>query len=255
MLIYLIISQSFPKPIGFVNDYARVLNEIQKRDLENQLIQLEKSTTIELAVAIFDSIGYPIEEYANLLFEKWKIGKKGKDNGILIILSIKEKLVRIEVGYGLEEVITDGIAGEIIRKSMVPYFREGNFYLGLKSAIEEISKRVQGNATENISQEERPANTFYGSIIMFFVSMFLRYIGIFLAIFFLIAFLLSKSLSLLFLFLGSLIGAILGIIFIRNTFVLVRSDGYSFKGGFGSSGGFGGFGGGLSGGGGATGRW
>ncbi|MCS7245213.1 MAG: TPM domain-containing protein [candidate division WOR-3 bacterium] len=257
MLLYFIISQAFPKPIGFVNDYANILNENQKSELENQLVKLEKNTTIELAVAIFDSIGYPIEEYANLLFEKWGIGKKEKDNGILIVLSIKEKSVRIEVGYGLEEIITDGIAGEIIRKSMIPYFKEGNFYLGLKSGIEEISKKVQSNGIESANKEEKPINIFYGLIIMFFVSMFLGYIGIILAIFFFIAFLLSKSLHILLLSLGSFIGAIFGIIFFKNTLVLgrVRSSRYSFGGGFGSSGGFGGFGGGLSGGGGATGKW
>ena len=144
MFLFFILSQTFPEPTGFLNDYAHILNQRQKEDLENHLREIENKTSVEIAIAIFDSIGYPIEEYANLLFEKWGIGKKGKDNGILILVSIKERLIRIEVGYGLEEVITDGIAGEIIRNNIVPYFREGDYYLGLKSAINEIEKRILG---------------------------------------------------------------------------------------------------------------
>ncbi|MEO0196311.1 MAG: TPM domain-containing protein [candidate division WOR-3 bacterium] len=107
MFLFFILSQTFPEPTGFLNDYAHILNQRQKEDLENHLREIENKTSVEIAIAIFDSIGYPIEEYANLLFEKWGIGKKGKDNGILILVSIKERLIRIEVGYGLEEVITD----------------------------------------------------------------------------------------------------------------------------------------------------
>ena len=121
MILFLILSQTFPKPYGFANDYANVLNSSQRNELEEYLRNIEEKSSVEIAVAIFDSIGYPIEEYANLLFEKWGIGKKGKDNGILILVSIKERLIRIEVGYGLEGIITDGIAGanEVERKAVI----------------------------------------------------------------------------------------------------------------------------------------
>ncbi len=78
-ILFLILSQEFPEPIGFLNDYANVLNRRQVEDLENQLKEIENKTSVEIAIAIFDSIGYSIEEYANLLFERWGIGKKGKD--------------------------------------------------------------------------------------------------------------------------------------------------------------------------------
>ncbi|MEO0203137.1 MAG: TPM domain-containing protein [candidate division WOR-3 bacterium] len=166
-ILFLILSQEFPEPIGFLNDYANVLNRRQVEDLENQLKEIENKTSVEIAIAIFDSIGYSIEEYANLLFERWGIGKKGKDNGILILISMKERRVRIEVGYGLEEVITDGIAGDIIRNKIAPYFREGNYYLGLKSALNEIENRI----SEGSNTEEREGNFLdLFSILVFFIA-------------------------------------------------------------------------------------
>ncbi len=249
MILLIIFSQTFPKPYGFVNDYAKILNSNQINELEEYLRNIEKATSIEIAIAIFDSIGYPIEEYANLLFEKWGIGKKNKDNGILILVSIKEKLIRIEVGYGLEEIITDGIAGEIIRNNMVPYFRNGNYYLGLKSAILEIEKRISNYEQSNKNDNKQRENG-YPFIIGLFVGVFLSYIGLILGIIFLFLYFIFKSSFIFLLSIGFIVGSLIS---------LFRSGRglYIPNGNFGtfSSGGFGGFGGGLSGGGGATGRW
>ncbi len=258
MFLFLIISQTFPEPYGFVNDYANVLNNRQREDLENQLRKIENVTSVEIAIAMFDSIGYPIEDYANLLFEKWGIGKKNKDNGILIIVSMKERLIRIEVGYGLESIITDGIAGEIIRKRIIPYFREGNYYLGLKSAINGIQERLSGEYKEDKEDKEDNENErIYDRLLSLLlligltVGSALGYFSIFISIILFIIFLISKSLIFLMLSIGFFIGGLL----LRSGF---GGGGY-FPSGFGdvfsSRGGFGGFGGGLSGGGGATGRW
>lgn len=256
MIFLFILSQVFPKPYGFVNDYAKILNVNQLNDLEEYLRDIEKRTSVEIAIAIFDSIGYPIEEYANLLFEKWGIGKKGKDNGILILVSIKERLIRIEVGYGLEAVITDGIAGEIIRKNIAPYFREGNYYLGLKSAILEIEKRI---SNEEQSKEGDINKNKDGLGFLFFIGLIvgvlLSYIAIFLGSILLIIAIVYDVNFIFLLSIGLILG---GIIYL---FLFRRGGGYYYHledggfGGFPSSGGFGGFGGGLSGGGGATGRW
>ncbi len=246
MLLFLIISQAFPRPYGFVNDYANVLNNRQREDLENQLREIENSTSVEIAVALFDSIGYPIEDYANLLFEKWGIGKKGKDNGILIIVSMKERIVRIEVGYGLESIITDGIAGEIIRKRIVPYFKEEDYYLGLKSAINEIQQRISSEYKED-NENKRGNNSFLFFLIGLIIGSSLGYFSIFISIILFIIFIISKSLIFLLLSIGLFIGGL----FLRGGF---GGGGY-LPSGFSSRGGFGGFGGGLSGGGGATGRW
>ncbi|MEO0151406.1 MAG: TPM domain-containing protein [candidate division WOR-3 bacterium] len=246
-ILFFILSQTFPEPTGFLNDYAHILNQRQKEDLENHLREIENKTSVEIAIAIFDSIGYPIEEYANLLFEKWGIGKKGKDNGILILVSIKERLIRIEVGYGLEEVITDGIAGEIIRNNIVPYFREGDYYLGLKSAINEIEKRIlKEDNKDNVKERGKGFLEFL--ILGLVIGSFLGYFSILLSIVFFILFLFTKFLVFLFISIGLFIGGL-----------LLRVGGYYngpvIFGPIEKPGGFGGFGGGLSGGGGATGRW
>ena len=250
MILLIIFSQTFPKPYGFVNDYAKILNSNQRNELEEYLRNIEKATSVEIAIAIFDSIGYPIDEYANLLFEKWGIGKKGKDNGILILVSMKEKLIRIEVGYGLEEVITDGIAGEIIRNNIAPYFRNGNYYLGLKSAILEIEKRISNYEKSNKNDNKKKENG-YPFFIGLFVSLFLGYLGLILGIVLLFFYFIFKSDFIFLLSMGFILGSII---------ILFRTGGriYISNGDFGifsGRGGFGGFGGGLSGGGGATGRW
>jgi len=265
MILLFLISQNFPKPYGYVNDYAKILNNVQIQDLENQIKEIENKTSVEIAIAIFDSIGYPIEEYANLLFEKWGIGKKKEDNGLLIILSLKERVVRIEVGYGLESIITDGIAGEIIRKKMIPYFREGNFYLGLKNAINEIQNIIEQNyeVPKNSYKKEKEDIWFFifGLFLGLFLGLSFGYFSIILSILSFILFIVSKSITILFISIGFFIGWLL---LVRKIIDIDRS--VSSGGGFGgfgggssdwgsSRGGFGGFGGGLSGGGGATGRW
>lgn len=87
-------------------------------------------------MAIFQSLdGDTIENFAVRLFEQWKIGKKGKDNGVLLLIAINERKLRIEVGYGLESTITDGKAGEIIREVITPEFKKNNYYEGILNKI------------------------------------------------------------------------------------------------------------------------
>jgi len=250
MIFLFILSQVFPKPHGFVNDYAKILNVNQLNDLEEYLRDIEKRTSVEIAIAIFDSIGYPIEEYANLLFEKWGIGKKGKDNGILILVSIKERLIRIEVGYGLEAIITDGIAGEIIRKNIAPYFREGNYYLGLKSAILEIEKRISNEEQSHNSDKNNKKETGMPFLIGLFVGIFLSYIGLIFGIIILFLYFIFKASFLLLISIGFIIGSLISLLKMGKGIYISNGSFGTF-----SSGGFGGFGGGLSGGGGATGKW
>ena len=83
-----------------------------------------------------------VEEYAVRLFEKAGIGQRGQDNGVLIVLAVAERRVRIEVGYGLEEFIPDGFAGEVIRRAMLPAFRESRFGEGLLDGTTRVIQRV-----------------------------------------------------------------------------------------------------------------
>lgn len=123
-----------------VNDFAGMLDPSSVADMERVISDFEKKTTIEIAVVTIPSFDpYPtLEEYASELFKAWKIGKAKENNGILLIASKKEKRIRIEVGYGLEEFIPDGLAGEIVRSQVRPHFREGQFGAGMKQGVDSI---------------------------------------------------------------------------------------------------------------------
>ncbi len=119
---------NFPDWTGYINDYAGLLDSGSKSELEALASKIEEETGSEIAVAIVDSLqGITEEEYAVQLFEKWGIGKEKEDNGILILICTEgepgNRPLRIEVGYGLEGVITDLEAGEIVNEVIVPNFR------------------------------------------------------------------------------------------------------------------------------------
>ncbi|MCK4463846.1 MAG: TPM domain-containing protein, partial [Candidatus Omnitrophica bacterium] len=104
-------AQDFPPPRGYVNDFADILSNEYETKLNAFASELENKTTSQIAIVTIDSIKpYEIEDYAVRLFEKWGIGKKGKDNGVLILLALSDRNLRIEVGYGLEGAIPDAIA-------------------------------------------------------------------------------------------------------------------------------------------------
>ena len=137
---------AFPRPSGHVNDFAGVLTGDDRAFLENFLRALERDTSAEVVVVTVASLdGLPIEEYAVRLFADWGIGDAAKDNGVLLLVARSERLVRIEVGYGLEGSLPDGLAGEIIRTAIVPEFQQGNLRRGIGRGIDRISRIVRGD--------------------------------------------------------------------------------------------------------------
>ncbi|MFH1613080.1 MAG: TPM domain-containing protein [bacterium] len=166
----------FPKPSGFVNDFAKVLNETSKNEIEVFLQQFEKDTTTEFVVVTVQSISpYESKEYAVKLFQEWKIGKKGKDNGLLMLLAIKEKRIEIEIGYGLEGIITDGLSGEILDKHVVPYFKQGQWEQGLLEGVKVFSGIIKENSgseiksNKNISKTKNSSNLLAPIIFFIFI--------------------------------------------------------------------------------------
>ena len=138
---------AFPRPSGHVNDFAQVLTDDDRAYLENFLRTLERDTTAEVVVVTVTSLdGMTIEEYANRLFADWGIGTKTKDNGVLLLVAPAERKVRIEVGYGLEGSLPDGLAGEIIRTAILPEFKQGNLRRGIGRGLDRISRVVRGDA-------------------------------------------------------------------------------------------------------------
>lgn len=125
-----------PKPTAaagiYVQDYAQVLSAEDKRRLLSIGQELDDKTTAQLAVVTVNTLdGQPIEDYALAILREWGIGSKEKNNGALIVVAVQDRRSRIEVGYGLEGLLTDGLTGRIQDQAMIPYFRKGNYAAGI----------------------------------------------------------------------------------------------------------------------------
>lgn len=125
-----------PKPTAaagiYVQDYAQVLSAEDKRKLLSIGQELDNKTTAQLAVVTVKTLnGQPIEDYALSILREWGIGSKEKNNGALIVVAVQDRRSRIEVGYGLEGLLTDGLTGRIQDQAMIPYFRKGNYAAGI----------------------------------------------------------------------------------------------------------------------------
>jgi uncharacterized protein len=243
-------AQSLPALTGPVNDFAHVIDADNARELDRRIRSLEGTTKDAIVVVTVDSYApyASIEEYAVKLFEHAGIGQRSQDNGALIVLAVRERRVRIEVGYGLEEFITDGFAGDTIRQAMLPEFRGGRYGAGLLAGTTRVIQRIAERRGVTLSDLPPPARSAgrddgrfpIGAIIfiVIIILMFLRRQGP-----------RSRGRGWGGPFMGGWMGGIGG--FGRGGF-----GGGSFGGGFGGGGGgFGGFGGGRSGGGGASGGW
>ena len=132
------------KPAGYVSDFARVLDAAGAQRLEAYCGNLERATGAQMAIVTIRSLeDDPIEDVANRLYREWGVGKKGKDEGILVLLAIREHRQRAEVGYGLEPIVPDGFAGGVLR-SIRPILRQGNYGGALLVAAEQIGSRIAG---------------------------------------------------------------------------------------------------------------
>lgn len=149
-------AQAYPRPVGFVNDFANLLSRDGKNQLEARLAKLEQDTSAQLAVVTIDTLdGAVMEDYAAGLFKDWGIGQKGKDNGVLFIMSVQDKKMKIEVGYGLEPIITDGRAGRILDEFVVPSFRDGDYEQGITDGVIALEGYIRdGNSPSAI--EDNP---------------------------------------------------------------------------------------------------
>jgi uncharacterized protein len=134
-----------PPLAGRVNDGANVLSPQMKGQIEAQLENYERSTGHQLAVLTVPSLeGDPIEDYTIRVVESWKLGKKGKDDGVLLFVAVNDHRIRIEVGYGLEGDLPDALTGRIIREIMAPAFRQNDLGFGISRAVSAISSATGG---------------------------------------------------------------------------------------------------------------
>jgi uncharacterized protein len=128
-----------------VHDDAHVLKQETVDQLEKELKIYEDSTSNQVAILIVQSLdGDVLEEYSLHVAEKWKLGKKDKDNGVLLLVAVDDHKMRIEVGQGLEGVLTDAQSNRIIRNEIAPEFRRGDYDAGVKAGINGIVKAIAG---------------------------------------------------------------------------------------------------------------
>ncbi|HLH01086.1 MAG TPA: TPM domain-containing protein [Bryobacteraceae bacterium] len=130
------------KPQGYVSDFGHVLDPTSRAQLEEYAGRVEQATGVQMALVTIDSLdGEPIEDVANSLYRKWGVGKRGKDEGILLLLAIKDHRDRIEVGYGLEPLLPDGFDGSVLRTAR-PLLRQGDYGQAMFAAAEQMGSRI-----------------------------------------------------------------------------------------------------------------
>jgi uncharacterized protein len=138
-------AQPAPQPNGFINDFAGVLSPEMKLKLESLALEVQEKTGAEVAVAIVRSLGgETVETYANELAGRWGVGGKD-DRGALLLLSIDDRKLRLEVGYGLEPIVPDGRAGQIL-DAMTPLLRQGDYDNAIALGVSETAQIVAADA-------------------------------------------------------------------------------------------------------------
>lgn len=231
---------SLPAPTGYVNDFAGVLSPSTVQSVDNLCAAVDRQAHAQIAVVTIKKIDgdQSIEEFATALEDKWKVGAKGTDRGVLMLLVMSPRRGRIEVGYGLEGILNDAKVGDIGR-SMAPAAQQGDYNRAVPLGVGQIARIIATDAGVTLTQpvrqyEQQPQpvpiqlnlwQVILGGGAILFVLFILARTG---------------NLGLIFFLLGSLMGG-------------GGRGGRGGGGGGGDGGGFGGFGGGSSGGGGASG--
>lgn len=267
--------QKIPPLKGLVTDITGTLSAEQRTKLESRLRQFEASKGSQVAVLIVPTTApESIEQYGIRVAEAWKLGRKTVDDGVILIVAKNDRAVRIEVGYGLEGVLTDLTSSRIIRETIVPAFQRGEFYAGIEAATTQIMRLINGESlpppARQSSDDAHPDLETIAPILLILsivVGRILRRAlgrmigaGVTAGVAGVITWFLS----------GAIAFAVLGALFVF-VFTLVGTGampmnsgsshrgpggGYGGGGGFGGGGGgFGGGGGGGFGGGGSSGRW
>jgi len=234
---------ALPPPTGYVSDFAGVLSPSTKYNLENLCTQVDRQVHAQIAVVTVKTLDgdQSIEEFATALEDKWKVGAKGTDRGVLLLVVMNPRKYRIEVGYGLEGILNDAKVGDIGR-SMVPALSQGDYNTAIPLGVQRIAQNIATDAgvTLNLAQPVHQYHRQQAPIQLNLMEIVLGGGVILLILFFLVK---TGNTGLIFFLLGNLMGGGFG-------------GGRGRRGGDGDGGGgFGGFGGGSSGGGGASGDY
>lgn len=177
------LSENPPRLNKYVTDETGTLTNSEVDFLGGKLKRFRDSTSTQIVVYMISTLdGEPIEQVANEIAAKNKIGRKGSDNGILLLIAKKDHKMRIEVGYGLEGVMTDALSSEIIRKEISPYFKNDKYYEGINNGIEAMIKVTKGEYHMPTVNREKSSDSsdsamipimIFGGIIFVFVIIIL----------------------------------------------------------------------------------
>ena len=145
-----------PSPPRLVNDLAQVMQPQEVAALEQKLVSYNDSTTSQIAVVTVPTLGgNDIADYAQKLYESWGIGSKNNNNGILVLVAIQEHQARIQTGYGLEGAVPDALAKRIITNTLVPAFRQNQYYAGLDRATDQLIALAKGEYKADPADAQR----------------------------------------------------------------------------------------------------
>jgi uncharacterized protein len=134
-----------PKPARLVNDFAHLLSGDEIRQLEQQLIAYDDSSSNQMAIITLPALGdYVIEDWALEIGRKWGVGRKAKNNGVLVIVSVEPRKINISPGYGLEGALPDLLCKRIITNEITPSFKQGQYFAGLSNGIKAIRSAAKG---------------------------------------------------------------------------------------------------------------
>lgn len=233
---------SLPAPVGYVNDFAGVLSPSTIQSVDSLCAQVDRKAHAQIAVITIKTLDndQSIEEFATQLEDKWKVGPKGSDRGVLMILVMQPRRGRIEVGYGLEGILNDAKVGDIGR-SMVPDAQRGDYNAAVPLGVGQLARIIATDAGVTLTASQpRPQYNYQQQPQPIHISLWQVVVGGAVILFILILLISTGNAGLIFFLLGSLMGG-------------GRGGGGDWGGGGGDGGGFGGFGGGSSGGGGASG--
>src|SRR6476620_10550780 len=138
---------AIPPLKGRVTDLTGTFSPAEKVQLEQKLADLEATKGSQVAVLILPSTQpETIEQYSIRVADAWKLGRKGVDDGALLVVAKQDRTVRVEVGYGLEGVLPDAIAKRIVEETIIPQFRQGNFAAGINAGTDQIIKVIEGES-------------------------------------------------------------------------------------------------------------
>jgi len=180
LFLFLFVSvtaQKVPEHGGnWVHDNANLLSPQVKSQLEALLKAERDSTSNQIAVLIMNDLeGGDIDEFANRVFNEWKLGDEKKDNGVLFLITLQERLMRIEVGAGLEGVLTDVQSSRINRNEVAPYFRRGEYEKGVVAGVVSIIQTIQGEYKNDspIARKSKRNKSPFVTLLIIIIIMFI----------------------------------------------------------------------------------